>query len=59
METLSLLFVPPTEGGGMEINMRLIEGSSWKAHFDDQRNLYTARTSVPGAIKLFEITKTS
>ena len=57
MKTLSLLFVPPTEGGGMEINMRLIEGSSWKAHFDDQRNLYTARTSVPGAIKLFEITK--
>ena len=37
--------------------MQLIEGSGWKAHFDDKRNLYTARTSVPGAIKLFEITK--
>ena len=35
--------------------MKLIEGSNWKAHFDDQRNLYTAWTSVPGAIKLFEI----
>ena len=37
--------------------MQLIEGYGWKAHFDDERNLYTARTSVPGAIKLFEITK--
>ncbi len=37
--------------------MQLIEGSEWKAHFDDERNLYTAKTSVPGAIKLFEITK--
>ena len=37
--------------------MQLIEGLGWKAHFDDIRNLYTARTSVPGAIKLFEITK--
>ena len=37
--------------------MKLIEGYGWKAHFDDKRNLYTARTSVPGAIKLFEITK--
>ena len=35
--------------------MTLIEGSGWKAHFDEERNLYTARTSVPGAIKLFEI----
>ena len=37
--------------------MQLIEGSGWKAHFDDERDLYTARTSVPGAIKLFEINK--
>ena len=37
--------------------MQLIEGSGWKAHFDDERELYTARTSVPGAIKLYEITK--
>ena len=37
--------------------MQLIEGSVWKAHFDDERNLYTAKTSVPGAIKLYEITK--
>lgn len=35
--------------------MALIQGSGWKAHFDEERNLYTARTSVPGAIKLFEI----
>ena len=35
--------------------MTLIQGSGWKAHFDEERNLYTARTSVPGAIKLFEI----
>ena len=35
--------------------MRLIEGSGWKACFDEERDLYTARTSVPGAIKLFEI----
>lgn len=37
--------------------MQLIEGSGWKAHFDEERELYTARTSVPGAIKLYEITK--
>ena len=37
--------------------MQLIEGSGWKAHFDEERNLYTAKTSVPGAIKLFEITQ--
>ena len=30
-------------------------GSGWKACFDKERELYTARTSVPGAIKLFEI----
>ena len=35
--------------------MRFIEGSGWKACFDEKRDLYTARTSVPGAIKLFEI----
>lgn len=35
--------------------MTFIQGSGWKAHFDEERNLYTARTSVPGAIKLFEI----
>ncbi len=35
--------------------MEFIEGSGWKACFDKDRNLYTARTSVPGAIKLFEI----
>ena len=35
--------------------MRYIEGSGWKACFDEERDLYTARTSVPGAIKLFEI----
>jgi hypothetical protein len=35
--------------------MRFIEGSGWKACFDEERDLYTARTSVPGAIKLFEI----
>lgn len=33
----------------------LIEGYGWKANFEEERNLYTARTSVPGAIKLFEI----
>ena len=37
--------------------MTFIEGSGWKACFDEDRNLYTAKTSVPGAIKLFEITK--
>lgn len=37
--------------------MEFIEGSGWKACFDEERNLYTARTSVPGAIKLFEITE--
>ena len=37
--------------------MHFIEGSGWKACFDQDRDLYTARTSVPGAIKLFEITK--
>jgi hypothetical protein len=37
--------------------MQLIQGSGWKAHFDDERNLYTARTSVPGAIYLYEINK--
>ena len=35
----------------------IIEGSGWKACFDEERELYTARTSVPGAIKLFEITE--
>ena len=39
------------------MSCQMIEGSGWKAHFDDERKLYTARTSVPGAIKLFEITK--
>ena len=37
--------------------MQFIEGSEWKAFFDEERDLYTAMTSVPGAIKLFEITK--
>ena len=37
--------------------MQFIEGYGWKACFDRERDLYTARTSVPGAIKLFEITK--
>lgn len=37
--------------------MLLIEGSGWKAHFDDERDLYTAKTAVPGAVKLFEINK--
>ena len=37
--------------------MQFIEGSEWKACFDEERDLYTAMTSVPGAIKLFEITK--
>ena len=35
--------------------MQFLEGSDWKACFDEERNLYTAKTSVPGAIKLFEI----
>ena len=37
--------------------MKMIEGYGWKACFDEERNLYTAKTSVPGAIKLFEINK--
>ncbi len=37
--------------------MQLINGDGWKAHFDEERDLYTARTGVPGAIKLFEINK--
>lgn len=37
--------------------MIFTEGSGWKACFDEERELYTAKTSVPGAIKLFEITK--
>jgi len=37
--------------------MNFIEGSGWKACFDEDRDLYTAKTSVPGAIKLFEIDK--
>ena len=37
--------------------MELIKGSGWRACFDEEKVLYTARTSVPGAIKLFEITK--
>ena len=37
--------------------MQLIKGDGWKAHFDEERDLYTARTGVPGAIKLFEINK--
>ena len=35
--------------------MQFIEGSGWKACFDEERSLYTAKTSVPGAFKLFEI----
>ena len=37
--------------------MQFIEGSGWKACFDEERELYTAKTSFPGAVKLFEITK--
>ena len=37
--------------------MMLIQGSGWKACFDEERDLYTARTSVPGAIYLLEINK--
>ena len=37
--------------------MVFIEGSGWKACFDEEREIYTAKTSVPGATKLFEISK--
>lgn len=37
--------------------MMLVQGSGWKACFDEERDLYTARTSVPGAIYLLEINK--
>ena len=37
--------------------MKFIEGLCWKACFDEERNLYTAKTSVTGATKLFEITE--
>ena len=37
--------------------MTLINGSNWKACFDEERDLYTAKTIVTGAIKLFEINK--
>ena len=37
--------------------MNLIEGSGWKACYDEERDLYTAQTSVPGAFRLFEINK--
>ena len=37
--------------------MNLIEGSGWKACYDEERELYTAQTSVPGAFRLFEINK--
>lgn len=39
------------------VKMQLIKGYGWKACFDEERDLYTAKTSVPGAIKLFEINK--
>jgi len=32
VETLSLLFVPPTEGGGMGINMRILEQENIRAY---------------------------
>lgn len=35
--------------------MVFINGSGWKACFDEERNLYTAKTSVTGATYLFEI----
>ena len=35
--------------------MLLLEGSGWKACFDEGRKLYTAETSVPGAYNLYEI----
>ncbi len=37
--------------------MQFIEGSGWKACFDEERELYTVKASFPGAIYLFEITK--
>ena len=37
--------------------MLLIQGSGWKACFDEERDLYTAKTSVPGAVYLLEINK--
>ena len=37
--------------------MQIIKGSGWKACFDEERDLYTAETNVPGAFKLFEINK--
>ena len=35
--------------------MQFLEGSGWKACFDEDRKLYTAKTSVPGAFNLYEI----
>lgn len=37
--------------------MQFIEGSGWKACFDEERDLYTAKTSYPGAFDLYEIKK--
>lgn len=37
--------------------MQFIEGSGWKACFDEEKDLYTAKTSYPGAFNLYEITK--
>ena len=37
--------------------MQFIEGSGWKACFDEEKDLYTAKTSYPGAFSLYEITK--
>lgn len=53
---LGKLKVPGLDDGG-EKKMELIKGSDWKACFEKKRDLYTAKTSVPGAIKLFEIDK--
>ncbi len=52
---LGKLKIPGLDDGGK--HMELIKGSDWKACFEKERGLYTAKTSVPGAIKLFEIGK--
>ena len=37
--------------------MQFIEGWGWKACFDEEKDLYTAETSVPGAFNLYQISR--
>ena len=37
--------------------MQFIEGWGWKACFDEEKDLYTAKTSFPGAFNLYQISR--